>query len=185
MLAYQPPALYRPGEITITPWSQQSIGTGLYQCALTGGGTSAWPAAGLVVYVPFTVPEPFTITKLVWGIGAAAGNLDAGVYAEGGTLLVSAGSTAAAGTNAQQVVDVTDTTVARGRYYMALVADTVTTLTVYRAAPAAGIAQSFGLLEQASVTLPLSTGASPATFAQYTRAFIPYFGVQGYRTIGP
>ena len=98
---------------------------------------------------------------------------------------MSAGSTLAAGSNNIHVLEITDTVLARGAYYMALVADTTTTLTIGRISPAAGIAQSLGLLEQASVTLPLATNASPATFAKYTRASIPYLGVQGYRTIGP
>ena len=184
--AYTPRANYRPGEITITPWSYQSLGVALFAAGTPlPSGAAAWPAAGAVIFVPFGVPEPVTITKLFYGIGAAAGNIDMGVYDASGNLLVSAGTTAASGSTTLQVVDVTDTTIARGQYYLALVADTVTTLTIARAAPAAGLAQSLGLLEQDSVTLPLSTGASPATFAKYTRAYVPVIGCQGYRALGP
>lgn len=182
---YSPPMLARPGEVTINPWSYQSIGTSLYAQLLGNPAAAAWPAAGLVIFVPFWIPEATTFTKIAFGVGVAAGNVDAGIYAEDGTRSVSVGTTAAAGSSVIQTLDITDTSLARGRYYMALVADTVTTLTIYRSAPAAGIPQSFGLLEQAGVTLPLSTGASPATFAKYTRAFVPLVAVQGYRTLGP
>lgn len=184
MLHYHPLPAQRPGEVVVSPWSMQSIGVPMY----TGGSltiaAAAWPAIGLVIYVPFSVPEPVLVTKLWWGVGAAAGNLDCGLYQEDGTLIVSTGTTAAAGSAAVQSVDITDTLLARGAYYMALVADTTTTLTIERSAPAAGILQSYGLLEQASVTLPLATNASPATFAKYTRAYVPLFGLQGYRTVG-
>lgn len=186
MLAYAPASLFAAGEVNINPWSWQSLGQSLYLLAQTGPSAGAWPASGLVIFVPFTVPEPVTITKVWWAKGAIAGNVDAGIYATDGTLLVSAGTTAvSAGANQVQVVDITDTTLGAGTYYMAMCADTTTTLTIDRVSPAAGICQGLGLLEQAGVTLPLSTGASPATFAVYTRAFIPRFGLQGYRAVGP
>lgn len=177
-----------PGQIVILPLSAQSIGPLLWtmgQVTSSTPGAAAWPASGLVIYIPFWVPEPMLVTKMMWVNGANAGNVDLGIYAEDGTLLVSSGSIAPAGGAIVQVTDVADTLLARGRYYMAMVADTVTTLTLGRYAPAAGLCQAMGLLEQASVTLPLSTGASPATFAKYTRAYVPMFGLQGYRTLGP
>lgn len=184
-LGFTAPGTYRPGGIVLTPWSHQSIGTSLFTTAQIAIAAAAWPAANLVIYVPFGVPEPVTITKVFYGIGAAAGNIDMGIYQPDGTRLVSLGTTAAAGASTIQVGDIVDTTLARGVYYFALVADTVTTLTIQSRNPAAGIAQSLGLLEQASVTLPLSTNANPATFAKYTRAYVPLVGVQGYRTVGP
>ena len=153
--------------------------------AQTTVAVAAWPAAGLVIFYPFGIPEAMTVTKLLYGVGGANGNVDAGIYLPNGTLVVSAGTTAAAGSANVTALDITDTVLARGVYYMAFVCDTVTTLTIYSKAPAVGIGQSLGLLEQASVTLPLATHASPATFAKYTRAYVPYVGLQGYRTVGP
>lgn len=186
MLAHGAPPLTRPPELVVSPFSYQSLGLPLMMVAAGGSSTAAaLPAANVVMFVPFYVPEAITITKLWWMVGAAAGNIDCGIYDESANLIVSTGSTAVSGTNAQQTVDVSDTTIGRGRYYMAIVGDTVTTLTLYRGNPLAGIAQAFGLLEQASVTLPLSTNASPATFAKYTRAYVPHFGLQAFRTVGP
>jgi hypothetical protein len=183
---YSAPALGRAGHLTITPWSYQSIGTELILAGQGSQGAAAWPSGGLVIFVPFWVPESMTVTQMFWSKGAIAGNGDMGIYNESQVLLVSAGTTAvAASANISQVINITDTTLARGRYYMAICMDTVTTLTMLRAAPEVGICQGLGLLQQAGVTLPLSTGASPATFAKAANAYIPHFGLQGYRTFGP
>lgn len=185
-MLYTPPSLARPGEITITPWSYQSLATSMFTMTATAPVANAWPTANTVIFVPFTIPEAMTVTKMFCGIANAAGNIDLGIYNENQTLVISIGTTIASGSNTLQVLDITDTTLARGRYYMAMVADTVVTLTIISSVLlAAGICQSMGLLQQASVTLPLSTNANPAVFAKYTQAYVPYFGVQGYRTIGP
>jgi hypothetical protein len=139
------------------------------------------------VFVPFTVPEAVTITKMGWGNGSAvAGNLDIGLFQEDGTLIVAAGSTAQAGTSRIQVVDITDTTIARGRYYIGLTSDTSgITQKVLSLLPTAGIAQALGLLQDSSCAPPFSSSANPATFVAYAQAFIPLVVAQGYRTLGP
>lgn len=184
---WMPPALGRPGELVITPWSYQSVGVSLTTTATALPSVNNWIAVGVAVFVPFWVPEPITVTKMFWANGSAvAGNIDAGIYDTAGTLLTSIGTTPQATISVTQTVDVADVTLARDTYYMAMVSDTSgVTQKVLASLPVAGILQSFGLLEQAGITLPLSTGASPATFAKYTRAFIPLFGLQAYRTIGP
>jgi hypothetical protein len=185
-IVYQPPALCRPGEITITPWSYQSLGAALMGMGIVAAASNNFVTANLAVFVPFGVPEPVTITKMFWGNGAAvAGNLDAGIYATNGTRLVSTGSTAQASVSVTQTVDITDTMLARGVYYLALCSDTSgATQKLTANLPAAGIGQSLGLLQQATA-FPLASNANPATFAKYVSAFIPMFGAQGYRTIGP
>ena len=184
-IAYQPPALYRPGEITISPWSYQSIGVDLVCAGQRSLASQNYIAANVVIFVPFVVVEPMLVTRLWWANGAAvSGNIDCGIYNESAALLASTGSSGQTPINVVQSVDIADIALARGRYYMAMVSDTSgATQKVMAALPAAGIPQSLGLLEQASVTLPLATHASPATFAIYTRAFVPLFGLQGYRAI--
>jgi hypothetical protein len=184
---YFPPALARPGEVCITPWSYQSLGVQFRNTATTGPSGQNYITASLVIYVPFWIPEAVTFTKMFVVNGSAVtGAYDVGIYATDGTRLVSSGSISAAGTSQLQPVDITDTTCARGTYYMAIVSDTSAIgQKIVAATPVAGILQSLGMLQQASVTIPLSTNASPATFAKYASAFVPLFGVQGYRTIGP
>lgn len=184
---YSPAFLNRPAEVTVTAWSYQSLGESLVAVQATSPTSQNYIAANVVIYIPFWVPTPATAMKMVMPTGsAAAGNVDLGIYGTDGTLLVSTGTTALTVVTNTQEFNITDTTLTRGLYYMAIVSDTSgVTQKVIASLPAAGILQSFGLLEQASVTLPLATNASPATFAKYTRAFIPMFGVQFYRTAGP
>jgi hypothetical protein len=181
-IVYQPPMLYRPGEITITPWSMQSLGVALFMANSTPASNN-FVTASLAVFIPFVVPEPMVCTKLFWGNGTAvAGNLDAGIYDTAGTRLVSTGTTAQSGTTNVQVVDITDMALARGLYYLAFASDTSgATQKVYAALPAAGIPQSLGLLQMAAAFVLPST----ATYAKYASAFMPLVGVQGYRTVGP
>lgn len=184
---YSPPLLARPDAVTITPWSYQSIADAAYTTGQFLPTANNYVAANVGVFVPFTIPEPVLFTKLFWGNGTAVtGNLDVGLFGEDGTLLVAAGTTAQAGTSTLQVVDVTDTLLARGRYYFGLTSDTSAVgQKVLAAVPAAGIAQALGCLEDAACAPPFSTNANPATFAAYTRAFIPLVGAQGFRTVGP
>ena len=181
-----PDTSYRPGGIAINPWSMQSLGVPLCVCGQFGPATNNYVTANLAVFIPFSVPEPVVITKMGWGNGAAVtGNIDVGIYDESGNRLVSAGSTAQSGTSTLQVVDVTDTLLSRGRYYLAMTSDTSSTSQkVIAVLPAAGICQSLGLLQMTAAP-PLASNANPAVFAKYVSAFIPLVMAQGYRTVGP
>jgi hypothetical protein len=175
--------LGRPGEITITPWSYQSLGVPLYAMGLVPPASQNFVTANLAVFVPFWVPDPVVIYQMGIGNGAAAaGNVDMGIYNEAGVKLVSAGSTAQSGTSVIQVVNVADTTLARGRYYLAAASDTSGATQKWLAVlPAAGICQSLGVLQMAAAfALPAN-----ATFAKCVSAFIPLVVAQAYRTVGP
>ena len=187
MLDFQPPMLARPGEITITPWSYQSLGVPLISGGFGTVSSQNSVAANVVLYIPFQTVTSLTVRKTFWGNGAAvSGNIDVGVYDLAGTLLVSAGSTGQSGTTRVQVADVTDTALAAGTYYLAFVADTAgSTSRFLSVVPSAGICQALGILQQAAVTLPLATNASPATFAKGATAWVPMVGLQATRTIGP
>ncbi len=177
----------RPGEICIHPWSFQSIGLEIRTSNSGNPGSQNWPAANVGVFIPFTIPEPVTFTKMFWGNGSAvAGNIDVGLFDESGTRLVSIGTTAQATVSTIQVVDITDTTLARGRWYLGMTSDTSgATQKVLQAVPVGGICQAFGLLKDTSCAPPLSTNANPATYVAYDLASIPLVGVMGYRTFGP
>jgi len=183
---YAPPML-RADEVTITPWSETSLQGGLLAMGFINTTSQNSVAANVVMYIPFNVPASVTITKLFWHNGAAvAGNVDLGVYDLAGNLLVSTGSTGQSGTSRLQPVDVTDTVLGRGTYYFGFVTDTAGSTSRFTAVlPAVGICQMLGILQQAAVTLPLATNASPATFAKVATAWVPVVGVQAFRTIGP
>jgi hypothetical protein len=173
----------RPGEITINPWSYQSLGVPLLSMGLGVPASNNFVTANLAIFVPFWVPETVVIYKMGWGNGTAvAGNIDVGIYDEAGVRLVSTGTTAQSGTSVVQVVDVGDTTLARGRYYLAAASDTSGATQKWIAViPAAGIPQSLGIVQMAAAfVLPAN-----ATYAKCASAFIPLVLAQGYRTVGP
>lgn len=80
-------------------------------------------ATNQAVYMPVVIFKEFVVSKLaVYPSLGPAGNVDIGVYDEGGARLVSTGSTAVVATG-QLLVDVADTTLAPGRYFLAVVQD--------------------------------------------------------------
>lgn len=134
----------------------------------TDFATARAHGANIAHYVPVIVELQITIYQMSIIIGAQAGNVDVGIYNEGGTRLVSAGSTAA-GAAGIQVFDVTDTILSPGCYYLTLVASTATTLTILAANPTATIIRGCGQRQQASA-LPLP---STATFAANAQGITP------------
>jgi hypothetical protein len=176
-MSLTPPPSGRLANVTIWSGSMNSLGPAIF---VPGVGNAAVPAANVVMYVPFVTNSPLTVTRLWWWVSAAAGNIDLGIFDDAGLKLVSTGTTLVAGSSVIQSVDVTDTVIPKGSYYFGLVASTVTTLTISRFDPAAGIAQGLGCLEQTLGGLPLP---SNATFAKYTRAYVPTCGLVAYRSI--
>lgn len=155
----------------ISPGHIESLGTNVAPSNATSSAT--WPAGNLAIYVPFTVWEPFTVTHLAWVNGAAvSGNVDMGIYDEAGTRLTSTGATAQSGTNAIQIVDITDITLGPGLYYMAMSLSSAVG-TIWRNAPAVYLSIMSGVYEQASAH-PLPANA---TFAAPAQTYIPAFCV--------
>lgn len=130
--------------------------------------STAWPLANLALYVPLYINEPCTIYEVGIGTGATAGgNFDIGLYQMDGTKLQSTG-TQARTASAWNAVNWTDLDVVAGWYYVAMSADGTNNYSGI--APAAGLCEALGIVEQTSAfTLP-----SPATIStRTTRAFIP------------
>lgn len=89
-------------------------------------GTYA-PVASRALYVPVQVAETITVYRMAWTNGATvAGNIDVGIYDESFSRLVSIGSTAQAGVSTMQVVDIADTVLVAGTYFLAFVRDDIT-----------------------------------------------------------
>jgi len=135
--------------------------------------STAWPSANLAIFIPIRVPSPVMVCKLAMGAGAtAAGNFDMGIYDRFGNLLVSSGATAKSATT-EQILDVLDTRIGPGLYYLALSADGTNNYTCWTGngtAPApVEKARLCGTLEMATA-YPLP---ATATFAARTTAAIP------------
>lgn len=143
-----------------------------WMTSLTALNTStAWGTQYRAIYVPIRVPIRVTVLELgVVTSNTATGNIDIGIYDAVGTRIVSTGSTAKSATLAVQAVDVTDTVIGPGLYYLAVNNDT-TTDTFYCVSDAAPIAAAYGCLTQTleAVTLP----ATAAWAVDQALAFVP------------
>ena len=156
-------------------FSDEAIGTAVV--ALTGGNTPAaavWPAANDALFIPFALAQSVLLKRLFVINGAtASGNVDAGLYADDGTRIVSSGSTAQSGTSAPQFFDITDIIISPGRYYLAVAMDT-TGGTLFRSNPSVIREQQIGMAKQASA-FPLP---ATATFATVTALYLPCVGAE-------
>lgn len=127
---------------------------------LGASAAGVWPAANRAHYIPLLLETTVTVAQMAFNVSVQSGNYDVGIYDERGNRLVSKGSTAvpAAGLAA---VDITDTTLTPGVYYMAMNVDN-TTASIFRWTPPGSLLQMCGMQVQAvgAVTLP-----NPATFA--------------------
>jgi hypothetical protein len=124
-----------------------------------------WPTANLAFFIPFPIPEPITITRIMFCSSNTGANYDVGIYDVFGNRLVSYGSHAK-GTTAQCVVaDIANTALPAGNYYVALVFDNNTgDLQIWQ--PFAGWNELIGIRQMAAA-FPLP---NPAVYADSTTA---------------
>ncbi len=130
--------------------------------------SATWPAANRAIYAPVCVQQTVTVKKMALLVATQSGNLDVGIYSETGTRLVSSGSTAVAAAGLQSV-DITDTTLSPGVYFLAMCVDNTTAAFTRGIVPV--VAQQIaGVQQQAvgAVTLPAT-----ATFANAASAYTP------------
>jgi hypothetical protein len=173
------PSLYNRFVIgTISPESDYA--PTMASLGLTFGVSNAWPSANLAIFVPVDIFRPVTIVKMMVNNGSAvSGNIDVGIYTPNGARLVSAGSTAQAGTSAIQTFDITDTLLMPGWYYMAVALDNTTgTLAAFTGGTAVDY-RPLGMAQMASAfALP-----DPATFAAFTQTYVPLVSMTQRTTV--
>lgn len=133
--------------------------------------SSVWPSANRALYVPVQVLKQITVYKMsIFNGSAVAGNFDLGLYDEAGTRLVSSGSTVQAGTNVPQVVDVADTVLTPGTYWLAAASNSGSGQYFRASATSVGLNLA-GMREQASA-FPLP---ATATFSAVSANYLPSF----------
>lgn len=91
-----------------------------------GGGVSASAvgASNRAHFVPIALPAPVRAKRLFWLNGSSvSGNADIAIYSHAGSRIVSAGTTAQSGASVLQFIDIADTELPAGNYYLALSAD--------------------------------------------------------------
>jgi hypothetical protein len=164
------PIIQNVNPLILSPAIPQSVGNALAGIGLATGNQVL--AANKALYVPVSVQSPITIVKMFVINGTAvSGNIDVGIYDQGGVRLVSIGSTAQSGTSAVQEFDITDTTLNPGLYYLAVALDNGTGA-VHSWAPSIPVCRAIGIFEQATA-FPLP---ATATFATSTVNKVPFIG---------
>jgi hypothetical protein len=108
----------------VTPFHQDSLGAtlGNYTSSIVlSGGLSGTFSDELIYYYPFAVHEACIAVKMSYLVGGtAAGTVDLGIYDAQFNLIISTGLTAQGTINVLQELDITDTLLQPGFYYMAI-----------------------------------------------------------------
>lgn len=147
---------------------------------VTSNTDAAWPSANAAIFMPVRFTESTRIVNAGVNNGSAvSGNFDVGVYTTDGVRIVSSGSTAHSGTGAVQIVELADTLVGPGVYYLAVAMDNTTGQFSRVSLASATFGKVIGLAEMASA-FPLP---STATLATSTLNYIPGI-VVGTKNIG-
>jgi hypothetical protein len=173
-VAPTPTGRLRPAPFQLCPGCVEAFGAQLNQVATAGLASATWPANNTGYMYPFSLNEPRKALQMwVYNGTVASGNIDLGIYDAAGTLLVSLGSTAQAGTSALQIGNITDTELAPFTTYYAALALSSTVGTVFRMTGSVNVGQvrATGLVQISA--FPLASG----TFAQLTNNYLPWFGI--------
>lgn len=169
------PYSYLPPLSTIHSASIES--TGLTSGLNVGSGyiSAVYSTANRIFFVPFHIEVPIIVTKLFWCNGTAvSGNCDIGIYSADMTRIVSAGSTAQATISVLQEVDITDTAIGPGDFYLAFACDNITA-TILRGSPTATAMRRMGCLQNDAGTVVLPATGSPIS---PTVSYLPLIGLR-------
>jgi hypothetical protein len=159
---------------SISNYGDTGLGDYMRGSTTSAGTATLWTTANTAVYCPFVLTWPYLAQKIGFQVTTQSGNCDVGIYDEKGTRLISAGSTAVAAAGLQ-VVNITDTWLLPGTYFMAINVDN-TTAAFLAVSTIAAASRTAGIQQQAvgAVTLP-----NPATFATYTARSTPLMIISG------
>lgn len=172
------PEFLRPIACAIAIGDLAAFGDILITSNLSAVG-AAWPAANRALFFPFeiTTPRIATVMGTYTPNVAVSGNLDVGIYDLAGNRLVSSGSVAQANQNTAQIINITDTLLSAGTYYMAMAKDSVAQQVAWP--HQALLIRVFGA-QQMDTAFPLP---ATATFANPASAYIPWLSV-GFQPAG-
>lgn len=142
----------------------------------TAPANTAWPAASIGIFVPFSAGMPVTL-KEAWvetGTLTTSNNMQIAVYGSDFTRKFTTGNiTVATASDTVNSSAIADVVIPPGEYYMALSCDG--TRNILATTLAVGVYQSMGVLEQTGLTA--ATLPDPMVPVTYTRAFLPLFGL--------
>lgn len=141
---------------------------------IAASSAAVFPAANDALFVPVVLQRPVLVGRMFSANGnVASGNLDLGIYTLAGRRIVSKGSTAQAGITTLQFLDINETYLGPGWYYMAVAMDNgVGTLRRFNISIIRQ--QHFGVMKAVSAfPLPLSV-----TLITPTATYIPHIGME-------
>jgi hypothetical protein len=169
------PIVGTPTSVIISPYSPFAMGVEYAALATAAPASVAHGTANLARFYPFVLSEPIMVVKMWWYNGATAnGNTDIGIYDESGTKLLSMGNTAQGTINILQEVNVTDTWLGRGRFYMGLSSSSATA-TYFSNVISVQLSKMLGWAQMATANVLPAT----ATYAAASSAIQPVFGLSG------
>jgi hypothetical protein len=154
--------------ITITPGSFESLGAASGRILIGAANSQAFTTANRIFYVPFRLHSPALAVKMSYVVGAtSSGNVDVGIYDWQKNRLVNSGSTAQGSTSTIQTLDITDTALTPGRYFMAIAGSSGTGTFLGRAANDELIFPVVSPYEETpgSFGLPTTAAFAPSTAA--------------------
>jgi hypothetical protein len=134
--------------------SWHCVGTQLTANSIAAAASATWPTANSACYIPLLVTEDITVKKLWWLNGATVtSNINMALYTAAFAQVAGTetGSTAQAGAGVIQEVDIADTALTAGLYYIAIVMDAAAAGTVTRYSVTTAQSRSWGLASEASV----------------------------------
>src|SRR3972149_9668209 len=72
----------------ISTVSLELVGIPWITLVRAGPASAAWPAANRIFYVPLQLPNPFRLVRFWWANGSVSvsGNVEAGLYSQGGNV---------------------------------------------------------------------------------------------------
>lgn len=159
----------------------------LHQASVNGGvswtvagpSTAAWVTVNRAIYVPVRLATPFRFTQFFWMNGTVVGapDVDAGIYHANGSRIISTGLTTHVTSNVIQLVNVTDTTLLPGLYYLAIVLNGSSGL--FRQSLGGARARILGVVEEGSAS-PLPAVMTPTAS---TQQYMPLFGVTALASV--
>ena len=160
----------------LTPWSRESLGDVLSHTehGVHQAGTNSW-GTNLARFYPFMLARPALARQLLFLVGGTAnGNIDIGIYDAGLHLIVSSGLTAQGTINTVQELNIADTWLAPGRYWLAATctgatgtgfSEAISDEVSFSMIPAYTQQLGAGAALPATATPVLSTETSPHIFA--------------------
>lgn len=172
-MSYQPgsdlwPDALRPHlAMYYSQWSR-----GLHANAPT---SNAWSSANRAIYIPIHIAVTTVARRLWLAVGTTGGtnSVDMGIYDSAGNRLVSDGGHTVGTASQVQFLNITDTTLQPGAYYIGIAYNGTTAHIMTHNAPNTDEARLVGILQQATAyTLP-----NPATFATLGTTLIPICGI--------